>query len=125
MKTRQYKFYKLLIVMILAAIVGAFVTNGNFVIPLIVLLVAVILMFLLKRNVNEVLTDERLEHITGRASRLTFTIATVLIAVSGLILIALREKYPEYYLLGNVFAYLTCGLLFLYVIIFKYYSRKI
>jgi uncharacterized membrane protein len=125
MKSKQYKFYKLLIVIMLAVIVGGFVTNGNFIIPLIVLLVAVILMFFLKRNVNEIMNDERIEQITGKASRLTFTIATFLMAISGLILIALRDKYPETYIIGNMFAYLTCGLLFLYAIIFKYYSRKI
>ena len=125
MKIKQYQFYKLVMVMILAAIVGGFVVNGNFIVPLIVLLIAVVLMFILKRNVNGVLSDERLENIAGKASRITFTIATVLMAISGLILIALRDKYPEYYILGNVFAYLTCGLLFLYVAIFKYYSRKI
>ncbi len=125
MKIKQYKLYKLLIVMVLAAIVGSFVTAGNFIIPLIVLLAAVTFMLLLKRNVNETMTDERIEHIAGRASRLTFTITMFLMAIAGLILIALRDKCPECYTLGNVFAYLACGMLLIYAVIFKYYSRKI
>jgi uncharacterized membrane protein len=125
MKSKQYVFYKILIVMILAAIVGSFVVRGNFIVPLVVLLVAVILMFILKRSVNEVIADQRIEYIAGKASKLTFTIATFLMAISGLILIALRDQYPEYYLIGNILAYLTCGMLFLYTIIFNYYSKKI
>jgi uncharacterized membrane protein len=125
MKLKQYRFYKLLIVMILSAIVSSFVVAGNFIVPLAMLLVVVLIMFILKRSVNEVMADERIELITGRASRLTFTIATFLIAIAGLILIALRDKYPQYYIIGNVLAYLTCGMLFLYSVIFNYYSKKI
>jgi uncharacterized membrane protein len=124
MKYNQYQVYKLLIVIILAAIVSGFVVKGNFIIPLIVLLIAVILMFILKKNVKEALTDERIEKIAGKVSRIIFSAAVLLMAIAGLVLIALRERYPEYYLIGNILAYFACIMLFVYSILFKYYSRK-
>lgn len=124
-RLRRYTFYKLLIVMLLAAIVGSFVTAGNFIIPLIAFLAAVVLMFLLKRNVEGVLTDERINNIAGKASRIVLTISVLIMALAGMILIALRELYPQYLIAGYVLSYLGCGMLFLYSILFKYYEKRI
>ncbi len=110
--------------MLLAGIVSSFVTAGNFVIPLAAFLIAILLMFFLKKNVDATLTDERIEIVAGKASRAVFTISVILIALAGMVLIALRETYPQYLITGYVLAYLGCGILFLYVILFKYYYYK-
>ncbi|MGY4884921.1 MAG: DUF2178 domain-containing protein [Nanobdellota archaeon] len=123
-KYKKYRIYKLLIVMLLAGIVSSFVTAGNFVIPLAAFLIAILLMFFLKKNVDATLTDERIEIVAGKASRAVFTISVILIALAGMVLIALRETYPQYLITGYVLAYLGCGILFLYVILFKYYYYK-
>jgi uncharacterized membrane protein len=120
-KYRQYRIYKLLIVLLLAGIVSSFITAGNFIIPLATFLVAIILMFFLKKNVDATLTDERIDTIAGKASRAVFTISTILMALTGMVLIALRETYPQYLITGYLLSYLGCGMLFLYVILFKYY----
>ncbi len=124
MKYKKYKLYKLLIVLLLAGTVSAFVTAGNFIIPLIAFLIAVVLMFVLNRSVNEVLTDERINKIAGKAAKITMTVSVLIMALAGLVLIALRETYPQYLITGYVLAYLGCGMLFLYTILFKYYSRE-
>ncbi|MBU2562736.1 MAG: DUF2178 domain-containing protein [Nanoarchaeota archaeon] len=123
-KYKQYRFYKLLIVLVLAAIVGASVSAGNFVLPLALFLVALILMFVLRKKVDEVLVDERVNKIAGRASRIVLSVSVVIMALSGMVLIAIRESYPEYLITGYVFSYFACGMLFLYVILFKYYFSK-
>lgn len=125
MKYRKYRIYKLFIVIVLALLVGFFVEQGNFIIPLIALLVAVVFMFLIKRNVDEIISDERINLISDKAMGLTFKITTILIAILGVILIALKNNYSVYYTIGNVFAFLACGMLILYSILFRYYSKKI
>ncbi len=110
--------------MLLASIVGSFVTAGNFLIPLAAFLVAIVLMFFLKKNVDATLTDERIEIVAGNASKAVFTISVILMALAGMVLIALREAYPQYLITGYVLSYLGCSLLFLYVILFKYYYYK-
>ena len=116
-KYKQYRLYKLLIV-------SASVTVGNFVIPLVVFLLAIILMFILKKNVDEHLTDERINNLAGRASRIVFTVSTIIMALGGMVLIALRENYPQYLIVGYVLSYFACAMMFLYGILFKYYSKK-
>jgi uncharacterized membrane protein len=111
-------------VIILAIIVGSSVSAGNYIIPIIALIAGVALMFLLKTKVNTVLTDERVDKIAGNAAKLTFTISTFGMAIAGVVLISLRTKYPEFLLLGNVLAYITCGMLILYAILFKFYNLK-
>lgn len=123
-KYKQYRIYKLLIVILLAAIVSSFVTEGNLLIPLGAFLLAVILVFVLKKNVDQKLTDERLENIAGRASRIVFTISVLVMALAGMVLIALRENYPQYLVVGYVLSYFGCIMLFLYVLFFKYYSNR-
>lgn len=125
MKSKQYRLYKLIISFLLAGLIGSFVVAGNFIIPLIALSVTVILMFILKKNVDESISDERIEYISGKSSRIVFAITTSSMAVTGLILISLRNIYPQYYLIGNILAYITCGIMFIYTIVFKYYSSKI
>lgn len=110
--------------MLLAGAVGSFVSAGNFVIPLAAFLVAIVLMFFLKKNVDTRLTDERIEIVSGKASRSAFVISVILMALAGMVLIALRETYPQYLITGYVLSYLGCGMLFLYVILFKYYYYK-
>ena len=123
-KYNQYRFYKLIIVMLLAGTVSAFVTAGNFVVPLLALLIAVLLMFILKKNVDAKLTDERIESIAGKSSRIAFVVSVLLMALAGIVLFALRETYPQYLITGYVLAYFGCGMLFLYTILFKYYSNR-
>lgn len=124
MEYNKYKFYKLALVIIIAIIIGSFVSAGNYIISIIVIFVSLILMFLLKSKVNKVLTDERIDKIAGRAARITFIISVYFMAIAGLILISLRTKYPEFLITGYALSYITCGMLILYAIIFRYYNLK-
>jgi uncharacterized membrane protein len=121
---KHYKIYQILIAVILSIIASSFVVLGNFVIPLIAFLVASILMFILKKNVNEKLTDERVNQIAGKASRIVMTTAVLIMSVAGIILVSLRNTYPQYWLIGNILIYFECGMMLLYSILFKYFSRR-
>jgi uncharacterized membrane protein len=123
-KYKQYTFYKLLIVIILAIIASTFVTLGNFVIPLVVFFIAVVLMFFLKKNVDAILTDERINAASGKASRIVITTFAFLMAIAGIILISLRNTYPQGLIIGNILIYTECGMMLLYSILFKYYSKR-
>ena len=125
MKYHKFMVYRLLIVIALALVVSSFVGAGNFVFPLIAIILAMLAMFFLRKRVDKVLTDERVEYLAGRAARLTFSISAFAMAIVGLVLISLKDSHPQYYLLGLSLAYLSAGMLFLYSILFKIFSRKI
>lgn len=121
---KKYKWYKIILVILLAIIMGGFVALGNFIIPLIVFFIAVVLMFFLKKNVDSVLTDERVEKASGKASRIVMVTSAMLMAVAGIILVASREISPIYLLIGNILLYTECGMMLLYSILFKIFSKR-
>jgi len=124
MKYNKYRFWKLLIVIILAATTGVFVTTGNYVIPLLVLVIASILIFGMKRKLEEKLTDERMDKIARKSSRIVLVLTTIAMAVAGIILISLRESFPQYLIIGYVLSYTACGMLLLYVVLFKFFQDR-
>ncbi len=121
---RKYRIYKILTVMILAGIISGFVTVGNFIVPLAVFLAAIVLMFLLNKNVDEKLTDERLNIVAGRASRIVLSASALIMAAAGIVLIALRDKNIMYLIIGNTLIFLECGMMLFYAILFRYYSKR-
>jgi uncharacterized membrane protein len=123
-KYKNYRLYKILIVILLASIASTFVALGNFVIPLVVFFLAALLMFFLKKNVDAKLTDERMDIIGGKAARMVMTISAILMAIAGIILVSLRNTYPQGLIVGNILIYTECGMMLFYTILFKYYSKK-
>ena len=124
MNHKKFFLYRIFIVIIIASLISNYVVNGNFIIPLFIVLLAMIGMFFLRRRVDGVLTDERVDAIAGKAARITFFVSVMVLALGGLVIIALRESYPEYYLIGIVAAYFSAGMLVLYSLLFKYYFSK-
>lgn len=116
--------YKMFVALILGGIAGAFIATGNFIIPLISLIIASVILFFLNKNVEEVLTDERINSIAGRASKIIFVVSTFIMALAGMILVSIREKYPELLITGYILACFACGMMLLYSILFRYYSKQ-
>lgn len=124
MDYKRYRLYKLLIVMGLTALTAFFVVAGNYAIPVLAFIIAFGLVYILKTRVDERLSDERIDRIGGKAARLTFSISVLVMALIGMVLIAVREEYPPYLLTGYVLSYLVCGMMLMYVIFFMYYRNR-
>lgn len=118
-KEKKFTLYRMLISFVLAVVVAAFAVAGNWVVPVIAIILAVVLMFLLKKNAGVPLTDERIEKISGKAARIVFSIFSMLAAVAGLVLLALRGTYPQYLAIGYVLSYSAAGMVLLYTILFR------
>lgn len=124
MKYNEFRFYKILVVIALAIIIGNSVTTGNFIIPIVAFVAALLAILFLKTKVKDVLSDERIEKIGGGAARLTLVITAVAMAVTSFVMMALRQKYPQLLPAGYAISYFACGMLLLYSVIFRYrYSR--
>ncbi len=109
---------------VLAIAMSIFVAIGNFVLALVFLLAAVVIMILLKKNVNTVLTDERVNAISGKASRITMVTFAMLITVAGIVLVSLKNISPQYLLIGNILLFIECAMMLTYSILFRYYSNR-
>ena len=121
---KQYRAYKILMTIILVIAMSLLVGVGNYILALILFAAAVIILTLLKKNVNAVLTDERVNAIGGKASRMTMVIFALLMAVAGIVLVSLKEISTTCLIIGNVLLLTECAMMLTYSILFKYYSNR-
>jgi uncharacterized membrane protein len=125
MSYKTYRLWKLLVVVIVAALVGWAVPQGNAYVPIPAAVVAMAIMLLIRRGVKEVVIDERTYSIANRASRWTFQVGVLLMVLIGATLVAFGYgEYPELETPGFTLIYSACGLLIVYLIGYTYYGRK-
>jgi uncharacterized membrane protein len=125
MSYKNYRLFKAFLVIIVAVLVGWAVPNGNPYIPIPAALAAMVIMLLFRRSVKEVIVDERIYSIANRASRATFQIGAIIMALVGATLVALGYgDYPKVEPIGFTLIYSACGILVLYVISYSIYNRK-
>ena len=125
MSYNNYRLFKAFLVIIVAVLVGWAVPNGNPYIPISAALAAMVIMLLFRRSVKEVIVDERIYSIANRASRATFQIGVIIMALVGATLVALGYgDYPKVEPIGFTLIYSACGILVLYVISYSIYNRK-
>ena len=125
MTSKTLKTLTTIIAVVLALVVGWSIITGNFFVPIIAVLLAIGLSYLLRRRTKEVTKDERTALLYERAAGATIRFGVPLVAVVGIILFALRERLsPEMGVAGYVLAYVACGLLIVHSSFYSYYSRK-
>lgn len=124
MNMKKYKIYKLVLTMLLVGFMSVFVGTGNYIAALSLFLISILIMVFLKKNTKGVFTDERMDNLAGKAAKIVLTIFTLLMAAAGIVLVSLREINSMFLILGNVLIFTECGMLLLYVALFKYFSRK-
>ena len=114
-----------LISVALALVVGWAIIASNFVVPIVAIVLAIGLSYLLRRGTKEVTRDERTTLLYEKAAGATIRFCVPLAAFVGIILFALRERLSaEMVLAGYVLAYVACVLLLVHLAFYSYYSRK-
>jgi uncharacterized membrane protein len=125
MEVGRYRRYAALVTAILAAVVAYSVIAQNMMAAVAGVSVGMILLYLLRRRVEEVIVDERVHRISQMASRTTLQMFGWVSAASAFILIAFgRTISTGFEQAGYALAYATCALLLLYSVLYKYYRRK-
>ena len=125
MTSKTLRIVTAVIAVVLALVVGWSITAGNFFVPIIAVVLAIGLSYLLRRRTKEVTKDERTALLYEKASGATIRFGVPLVAVVGIILFALRERLsPGMAEAGYVLAYVACGLLLVHSAFYSYYSRK-
>jgi uncharacterized membrane protein len=123
-KHGKYRLYKALLVILLTVAIVTLVSFENYIIALILFVIAIALEFLLRKRIDAPMTDERLNLIAGKASRIVLVSFTLLLAAAGIILISLRNLSPYCLVIGNILIGIECAMMLLYAITFRYYSSR-
>ncbi len=113
------------IAVVLAMVVGWSVIVGNFFIPIIAVVLAIGLTYLLRRRTKEVTKDERTALLYEKAAGATIKFGVPVVAFVGIVLFVLRENLsPEMSASGYVLAYVACALLLVHSAFYSYYARR-
>ncbi|MFA6594114.1 MAG: DUF2178 domain-containing protein [Candidatus Buchananbacteria bacterium] len=123
MTLKRYQQIRLGTVVILAIVFSQAIIFKNYILPIAVLIVASLVLMYLRRQVKEVIADER-DYLTGgRAALWAIQIYAWTATIAMFIFYALRDINPAYEPIAIVLAFSTCLLMLLYSVIYRYYNK--
>ena len=124
MDVRGSKICRMAIIVSMVALVGWFMAAGNAYLVAISITAGAVLFYLCKSEIKEVAEDERDVKVSEKASKLAIGIFAAANILTGVILIALRYRYPEYIYIGFILAFSASSLMILYSLLYGYYNKK-
>ncbi|MCL5009027.1 MAG: DUF2178 domain-containing protein [Patescibacteria group bacterium] len=124
MTLKQYAWIRLVVAACLAAVMSQAVVLKNYYLGGAAVLIAVLLMVALKKQVREVMADERDYKLAGDAARWSLTVFATLGSLGSFLLLTGRGFYPEFEAAGSVLAYAVCALLIIYSLTVKYLQYR-
>ena len=118
--------YKWLIAGGLGAAVAVAIITGTAIIALAAVVVAIILALILERRNKEIVRDERISQISGKAATASFYTTLILGAAIALGTALFRSRLPENVVFfGTIMGYFICVALILHICFYAYFSRKL
>ena len=125
MNRKQFRLCGMVIAMGMGVAIGWSVAVGEFLVPIAVVAVGLVLMHLCKSRVTEVMEDELVHRLSEKASYMTLRVSLLPLAVLGAVFIALSKRdLSVLNEIGLTLAFLVCVLLLLHLGFYAYYSRK-
>lgn len=120
----NYKILRIIIAMFIGIIVGLSVTQGMIIPAILSIVIGAMISCIYKKNIDVTLEDEITIKINGKASRMAMVLFSITLAIIGLILITMRNEYPDFIQLGYTLSYSAIAILALYYIFYRYYHKK-
>ena len=124
MEKKTYQTFRMLIGAFVGALVAAAVIMGNLLLAIVTLVLGVLLSYFVKKNVYEIMEDERTSLIANKASRMAILSFLAIITVLGIGLLTLKNNFPEFMQAGYTLSYSACLLLLFYIGFYAYYDKK-
>ena len=125
MESRKFKKYGLIIIVVVGFFIGLSASRGEPITAVVAVVVGMILLYVLKSRVKQVLEDERIYRISEKASRRTVQVVGTTTAIIGLSIMGLsRSGYLELIEVGYSLACFATVLLMVYMIFYGYYAKK-
>ena len=123
MTLKKYQRIKLILTFVLAFVFSQAIVLKSYLLPIVFLIASYLLLLLLRRQVKEIVADERDYATAGKAALLAMQIYSWVAVIGMLIFYACRDINPAYEPIAMVLAFSTCLLMLLYAVIFRYYNK--
>ena len=125
MERKKFKLYGLVITIVVGFVIGLSASRGEPITAVVAVVVGMILLYVLKSRVKQVIEDERFYRISEKASRRTIQVVGTTTALLGLSILGLSKSgYLELVEVGYSLACFATVLLMVYMIFYGYYARK-
>ena len=125
MESRKFKQYGFIITIAVGFFIGLSAFRGEPITAIVAVVIGMILLYMLKGRVKQVIEDERVYRISEKASRRTIQVVGTTTALIGLSLIGLSKSgYLNLTEVGYSLACFAIILLMVYMIFYGYYARK-
>ena len=123
MTLKKYHQIRLIVVITLSILVSQSLVLKNYLIPAFAVVIASLTLMLFRRQVKEVLADERDYANAGRAAFLAIQVYSWLTVIPMFILYAFRDTNPGYEPVALTLAFSTCILMIMYSLIFNFQAK--
>ena len=125
MSYKTFRFTELLVTIFLVILITLAVNNGIAWIPIPAAIVAVVALIILRRQAKEAITDERVDHIAGKAAMIAFQAGAFIMAFTGATFGALSHNSPQFQPYANSLIFSAGGLMVIFILGTLYYSGKL
>jgi len=126
MQISRFRIYRAIIAGGLAVAVAIAIATDMPVIALAAVVIAIALAIILERRNKEIVRDERIQQIGGKAATASFNTVIILAAVAALGAALFRNQLPENVVfLGTIMGYFVCVAIILHMCFYAYFSRKL
>ena len=126
MQISKFRIYRAIIAGGLVIAVAIAIGTGAAIIALVAVVVAIGLAFILERSNKDIVRDERVSQISGKAASASFNTTLILAAVASLGTALFRSQLPENVVfVGTIMGYFICVALILHICFYAYFSRKL
>ena len=126
MERKKFKKYWYGITIAIGFLIGFSAIQGQPALAIGIVMIGMILLYLLKSRVTQVLEDERIYKVSEKASRRTIQVVGIITATLGLSILGLSKGgYLDLTEVGYSLAYFATFLLIIYMIFYTYYNRKL
>lgn len=126
MQISKFRMYKWIIAGGLGIAVAIAIVTDTAIIALAAVVIGIVLALILERSNKEIVRDERISQITGKAASASFYSMLILGAVASLGIALFHSRLPENVVFfGTIMGYFICVALLLYMCSYAYFSRKL
>lgn len=123
MNQKTYQRWRMGIVFVLAMAISQSIVLNNYIIPIMLMVVASLVLWYLRSRVKGVLADERDYALGGKAALLAMQVFGWLGAIGMFVLYSQKAINPAYEIIASTLSYSVLFLFLIYSLVYHYYNR--
>jgi len=125
MTQKQFFIARIIIGILVAIIVAGAVSINNFYLAISGVLIGMLFLYLVRVKFSKVVVDERIVSVSGKASRMTYVIVTLLLAILSMFLIFSGKKNNDIAVesIGVILSYVTILNIAVYAVSFRFFNK--